>query len=268
MPFPLPRFHFPFLALLLALPALPGTARADFCPDWRLGLHPPIDVRLTDPPEPMYVNVRAGGTVDVTGCYDVPGEGFYTSEPTLTLSVQDMGERNLYLVAETICFARILVSDVRSEWIFDPEAPASQQPQMVLSGPSVIDGRIDIWLGATEETDCPATITYYAATEPVTLGGGADPLPGDWHITANTYGGRMVIASDGAGGYTGHVNFLINGYDEPLSEIAFDPETGTLRFLNPRTGQVYHGVMEDGRLSGYFARGSAETGPSWYAWQD
>ena len=74
-------------------------------------------------------------------------------------------------------------------------------------------------------------------------------IEGRWSVNFNGYTGTMEFARSGSG-WTGRLN--LDAGNESLSNIAFDPHTGSISFLRSSVNQHYSGTLSDSRMSGRF----------------
>jgi hypothetical protein len=87
-------------------------------------------------------------------------------------------------------------------------------------------------------------------------------LEGLWKLDANGYPGQLEFART-ATGWTGRIFVNANGVWEPLSDIAFAPESASLSFVRQAHRQRYSGTVEGSRITGRFEGGGASF--SWSA---
>jgi hypothetical protein len=143
------------IAFVVAL-AWAGAASAA-CP----GFHDksdPIHVTDRELGRALAAEVRAGGTVLLGQCPNLPGTGNIPFEPTATIFyVADRRGRALEFAASGPCDPVLLVRSPTGKWFFDDDNGGERNARLRIFGPA--QGRYQIWVGSNGGSACAATLT-------------------------------------------------------------------------------------------------------------
>lgn len=145
--------------VIAALAAGAGQAQSD-CPAPDGG--PPAADRIARTAErltrPVMQRVRSGGPVDLRRCDQLPGRGFITERPILSLDFSATPpDPDLVFRTQGDCEPFLLIRDPEAEWHrSDGVASRTTPTQIALRGPG--SGRYDIWVG-NRHGDCRVTLS-------------------------------------------------------------------------------------------------------------
>lgn len=107
--------------------------------------------------EPRVARVRAGGSVVLDACAEVPGSGYVPFAPTAVVDlVIDHRGRGLALRTEGGCDAVLLVRTARGNWYFDDDSGGGTDAELVLANPA--GGRYRVWVGSHDAFGCDAAL--------------------------------------------------------------------------------------------------------------
>jgi hypothetical protein len=142
------------MGLLLLVVASPAVA----CPDSGLN-GDQRSYSATDLHSPVRLGVRAGGDMDLARCDSVPGSGWITRQPDLTMTLTgNKNGRRLEFRVDSACDAVLLVNTPAERWIFDDDSNGNSDPK--ISIPAAQTGIYDVWVGRLgDRGDCEATLT-------------------------------------------------------------------------------------------------------------
>jgi hypothetical protein len=116
-----------------------------------------VQVSTRDLTTPRSAEVRAGGTVVLDACAEVPGTGHVPFEPSAVLDFNvDLRGRALALRTAGACDAVLLVRTARGHWHFDDDSAGRGQAQLVLANPA--SGRYRVWVGSYDAFGCDAEL--------------------------------------------------------------------------------------------------------------
>lgn len=102
---------------------------------------------------PKVAEVRAGGTVPLALCEQVPGTGNVSFEPSVAIHyVADRRRTDLEFRTEGACDTILLVRTPSGRWFFDDDNGAARNARLRLSNPP--EGRYEVWVGSAEGAAC------------------------------------------------------------------------------------------------------------------
>jgi hypothetical protein len=106
--------------------------------------------------------VRAGGTVVLDACAEVPGSGHVPFAPTAVIDFSaDQRGRGLLIATTGRCDAVLLLRTARGNWYFDDDNGAEGgNAQLVLANPA--GGRYRVWVGSYDAFGCDTTLAVRA----------------------------------------------------------------------------------------------------------
>ncbi|MEM1273893.1 MAG: hypothetical protein AAGF88_08750 [Pseudomonadota bacterium] len=135
------------------------TAAAFACPDWQFGgqTYSYSGQQLYTPQQ---LQGAAYGGFDLAGC-STPGaatRGYASAAPNYTLNLSGMDQYYLVLDVVSQCDATLLVNAADGTWLFDDDSNGNLDPRMELRVPSQINGRVDVWVGTYDNSQCAATL--------------------------------------------------------------------------------------------------------------
>lgn len=213
------------LAVLVSLSA--GIATAQTCPDasqFGSNIEPlPMDLSSV-----LEVAGTAGGTLNLAGCTEIPGNGYITVAPNFEMDMvgYTQSPKDLMFSVLADCDTVLLVRDALGEWRFSDDEDEGMNPRMIV--PLTKDGIIDIWLGSYEAKACPATLQFQTFDP-----GMAPPTAASTVYTCPDFTLDAPVLSYSIGQLaTPQVNQVIAGGDIDLSGCSEVPGTGWI-IANP-----------------------------------
>lgn len=103
---------------------------------------------------PLRLPIPAGGDLNLANCTDVPGIGYVTEGPDLSLRLtSNPNGRRLDFRVESECDSVMLVNSPRGRWLFDDDNNGNLDPAISVN--RAISGWWDVWLGRL--ADAPGT---------------------------------------------------------------------------------------------------------------
>jgi hypothetical protein len=126
---------------------------------------------------PKVAEVRAGGTVLLGQCDQIPGTGNIPFDPSVSiLYVADRKRMDLELRTEGDCDTVLLVRSPAGRWFFDDDNGPGRNARIRIGTPT--QGRYEVWVGSNGGVACQTrlalqsfrSVTKYAATVPVRRG--------------------------------------------------------------------------------------------------
>lgn len=150
--------------LALALAGLAGAGPAAACPGPAAKDDPLFMTarRLTDP---LVADVRAGGTVPLELCDDLPGAGNVPFDPSVSIRyIADM--RGMALEFRTIgdCDTVILLRTPSGAWVFDDDNGPGRNALIRLAAPR--EGRYEIRVGSRGGAACASRLALQTFPAP------------------------------------------------------------------------------------------------------
>ncbi|MCB1508355.1 MAG: hypothetical protein KDI98_06270 [Hyphomicrobiaceae bacterium] len=137
--------------ILLALVAVVGfTLPAQACPDFnRRPSQGVYSLVAGFQPDPQYVNIRAGGRINLGNCGHLPGFGFVARSPDFSLNYTAGGYALTFLTRSSVDTV-LLINDPSGRWYFDDDSGASigaggLAAAIKFNNPQ--SGRYDVWIG-------------------------------------------------------------------------------------------------------------------------
>lgn len=107
---------------------------------------------------PRVATVRAGGTVLLGQCPDLPGVGNIPFDPSASiLYVPDRKRMDLELRAEGDCDTVLLLRTPSGRFLFDDDDGGARNARIRVAQPPA--GRYTIWVGSRSGSACPARLT-------------------------------------------------------------------------------------------------------------
>lgn len=155
----------------MGMAAASDAARAD-CPSADASTGETLYRSGADLYEATRMDVTAGGALDLGSCEDVPGAGYLSPAPALSLAFTRDTARDVRIRVEAACDATLLVNDVNRNWLFDDDTNATDPELWIEDAPS---GRFDIWIGTIGPEPCAAEIEF----ETFDVGSRGAPSPDD-----------------------------------------------------------------------------------------
>lgn len=143
------------LVLAAALAAWGGGASA--CPGMGF-LKDELSVTARQLMTPRVATVRAGGTVLLGECAELPGVGNIPFDPSVSLLyVPDRKRMDLELRAEGDCDPVLLVRGPSGRFFFDDDDGGARNARIRLAQPPA--GRYTVWVGSQGGAACSARLT-------------------------------------------------------------------------------------------------------------
>ena len=126
---------------------------------------------------PRVSTVRAGGTVLLGQCPDLPGVGNISFDPSASiLYVPDRRKMDLEMRAEGECDPVLLVRAPSGRFFFDDDDGGDRNAHIRLAQPPA--GRYSIWVGSRSGVACPARLTLQAVRGVTRYAARKGDLPG------------------------------------------------------------------------------------------
>ena len=145
----------PFV-LALCLLSAPALASAQDCPDWRL--HAPKSIEANA--DALYTQYQspttAGGDVHLTECAGIPGIGYLTKNPDLSVQYDALGRgRQLEFRVLSDCDTTLLVNMPDEQYAFADDEDGLSPVMRIQAADS---GLYDIWVGTIDSAYCAAVL--------------------------------------------------------------------------------------------------------------
>ncbi len=156
---------------LLALTGFAGAAQAQ-CPSGAAASEPLYRSGL-ELNEATSLDATAGGPLDLGECEDLPGAGYISDAPSLSLAFTRDEPRDLRIRVRSDCDSTLLINDVNRNWHFDDDTNTTDPEVWIENAPS---GRLDIWVGSISNETCAAAVELETFEEGTRAGmsGGSD----------------------------------------------------------------------------------------------
>jgi hypothetical protein len=109
---------------------------------------------------PQSHQVIAGGTENLSNCYDLPGTGWVALSPDFELNYQQTNKpsRELELRVDSKCDTVILINDPAGNWFHDDDSNGNQDAKIrFTTAPS---GIYDVWIGTYDGDYCDSQVTF------------------------------------------------------------------------------------------------------------
>ncbi|KPQ17630.1 MAG: hypothetical protein HLUCCO18_03845 [Rhodobacteraceae bacterium HLUCCO18] len=115
----------------------------------------------------------AGGQHTLESCgLAALGTGQFRSAPDFSLDVSGMQGHELDLFVESACDPAMLINTADGQWLFNDDAEGLN-PGLVISDPTALEGRIDVWVGTFSGGECAATFSVASRV----IGAAPAPVP-------------------------------------------------------------------------------------------
>jgi hypothetical protein len=101
--------------------------------------------------------VIAGGRNSMQACGHNYGEGYFTSTPDFTISLNSMEGYALDIRVVSACDAALLINTGDGRWFYDDDSNGNLDPRIYLT--NTVDGYLDVWVGTFDGESCDATLT-------------------------------------------------------------------------------------------------------------
>ncbi len=183
-------------ATALIFAASAGFAQA--CPEWQAGGQA-ISTDAETAWAPQSYQTTAGGSLNLSACDSVPGNGYVSPNPTFTLAYDDRGrgyDLDFRIDAQN-CDTVLLINDARAEWHNNDDADGTLNARLRLA--AAPSGRYDIWVGTYGPQSCAATLVVetFPAAAATGTGTGTGTTPAatcpDWSLG----GAEVQLAAGG-----------------------------------------------------------------------
>lgn len=142
--------------IVLVVALVWGGAAAALCP----GLQSPdkhLFLSARQLATPKVAEVRAGGTVLLASCAEIPGSGNVSFDPNVSVYyTADRKKMDLELRTEGGCDTVLLVRSPSGRWFFDDDNGPDRNARLRLSTPP--EGRYEIWVGSQEDGACSSRL--------------------------------------------------------------------------------------------------------------
>ncbi|GAB5446736.1 serine/threonine-protein kinase [Gymnodinialimonas sp.] len=115
----------------------------------------------TDIYSPQTLITDASGTTDLSACDGLPfnAVGVANRAPTYTLTLSEMEQfGRLEMQVVSVCDTTLLVNTQDGVWHFDDNSNGGILPMLNLSGQEAIEGRVQVWIGTSDGSDCTADL--------------------------------------------------------------------------------------------------------------
>lgn len=160
-------------AIVLVVALVWGGGAAALCPDLQSpDKHLFLSARQLATPK--VAEVRAGGTVLLASCAEIPGSGNVPFDPSVSVFyTADRKRMDLELRTEGGCDTVLLVRTPSGRWFFDDDNGPERNARLRLSTPP--EGRYEIWVGSQENEACASRLALqtFRATVKLARGGGS-----------------------------------------------------------------------------------------------
>jgi hypothetical protein len=152
------------LAAVLATLFLAGPGHARACPDTMMNGQVRHLSAETLARAPLRLAIPAGGDIDLNGCREVPGQGYVTMQPDLTLRLtENPNRRRIDFRVESACDAVMLVNSPSGQWRWSDDENPESPLDPALSYGRADTGWWDVWLGRYDRPDaCRAQLIVSA----------------------------------------------------------------------------------------------------------
>lgn len=166
--------------VLLIVALVWGGAAAAVCP----GLQSPdkhLYLSARQLVTPKVADVRAGGTVLLASCEEIPGSGNIPFDPSVSVYyTADRKRMDLELRTEGGCDTVLLVRTPSGRWFFDDDNGPERNARLRLSTPP--EGRYEIWVGSQGGEACRSRLALQTFRASVKLAQGATVVQRDGRI--------------------------------------------------------------------------------------
>lgn len=142
-----------FSMLLAVCVCLVGAASA--CPD-PMKMGEKYTYNSDDLYSEKVLSVTAGGSVDLSTCYDMPGTGNVIESPDFSIQYNKTQQYDLRFFVDGACDTVLLINDANGNWHFDDDSWGDVDPVVTLS--NAADGWIDVWIGTYEGANCASSL--------------------------------------------------------------------------------------------------------------
>ncbi|NKX46459.1 hypothetical protein [Roseicyclus persicicus] len=155
----------PWTALAVAAGLLVTAAAAEACPS-SLYPGPAFSYAGADLYAGQAFSAAATGGSDLSAC-GIPGaRGYAADAATMSLHLSMMDGYALTVGVQSDCDSTLLLHTPDGGWVFDDDSGGSLMPELTITGPGRLNGRVDVWIGTYGGGSCPATITFRTARGP------------------------------------------------------------------------------------------------------
>jgi hypothetical protein len=144
------------IRLVALLVLFAGAGAAEACPQVT-GKTGALQITASDLATPRLAPVRAGGTVVLEACGEVPGFGHVPFAPSAVIDfAADRRGRGIELRTVGACDAVLLVRTARGNWYFDDDNGGGRTALLLLANPA--GGRYRVWVGSYDAVGCDAQL--------------------------------------------------------------------------------------------------------------
>ena len=133
---------------------------SDACPDFTQAAVQSYSATATQLLDPVTFDVAAGGPYWLENCGGVrsgPTPGFFAEAPDFSFVLEGLARYRLEISARADCDTVLLLSSAHANWYYDDDDNGGLDPKIMLTRP--VDGKIDIWVGTHEASNCRAAMT-------------------------------------------------------------------------------------------------------------
>ena len=102
------------------------------------------------------LSVTAGGNIDLSGCYNVPGTGYVIENPDFTISYNRTQNYNLRFRTQAGCDTILLINDANNQWYWDDDSAGGTNAEVWVN--NAAGGYIDVWIGTYGSSTCDAQL--------------------------------------------------------------------------------------------------------------
>ncbi|MBY6200038.1 hypothetical protein KUV65_01565 [Maritalea mobilis] len=138
------------------------------------------------------LSTTATGGYQLSSC-GIPGaRGYAAAQPNFTFFLSQMQGYRLNFDVDSSCDSTLLINAADGSWHFNDDGGEGLTPEMDLTLPQHLEGRVDVWVGTYSNTSCAATL----ALETFLSGPQPQPVPPQPPQVAGcpnpNYGGQAV----------------------------------------------------------------------------
>ncbi|WP_217520162.1 hypothetical protein [Roseicyclus elongatus] len=108
------------------------------------------------------LGVLAAGSTPLSSCPGIDGRGYVNAAPDYSFYLSGMDPYGLELDVDAACDATMLVRTADGMWHFDDDSDGNLDPRLTLQRPTVLNGRMDVWVGTYGGNSCNATLNMRA----------------------------------------------------------------------------------------------------------
>lgn len=214
-----------FLAATFVV-ATPNFVSAQTCPDYSQTPGEVLDYPLDALQEGVSIDMLAGGDIDLSGCADVEGYGYFVAAPDYQITLPDMPAGfGMMIGVQSACDTMLLVNGPDATYSFNDDFDVFNPVVTRTDGA----GTYDIWVGTYDTEICEATLMLAVAEGVEQLDANAgwsmDQAAGQCP-DPSLDGAALSLTADDLS--AGHVEAMLAGGDVDLAYCADLPGFGNV----------------------------------------